>query len=322
MSGLKFGNLDALKKNRSAKMAELAKKASDLANDKGYTIDPRLWKPTFDASGVAKARVRFCDGADNGDGTTAPEFVRVYKHFFRGPGGVYAENCRTTLKGESDPAHEYARALWALKDPAKEQLARNVGRKEYYIANVYIVKDPGNPENEGKVFLWQFPKSVWKMLEAATNGKSEGDADLGVDSAEPVDVFSLYTGTDFVLNIHKKGQFPNYDKCQFVGEPYSIKKTDEELMKVWKSVHNLSEFLDPSKFKSYEELEKLLLRTLRIDSLSDVEVETTEEETLPGSKRQTRKAIEEDTDSTAESETSEDGGDDDGYISKYMSRKK
>ena len=39
-----------------------------------------------------------------------------------------------------------------------KQIARNQKRKLAFYSNIYVVKDPANPDNEGKVFLYKFGK--------------------------------------------------------------------------------------------------------------------------------------------------------------------
>ena len=40
-------------------------------------------------------------------------------------------------------------------------------RKLSYYANIYVVQDKANPENEGKVFLYKFGKKIFdKIMEA------------------------------------------------------------------------------------------------------------------------------------------------------------
>ena len=67
----------------------------------------------------------------------------------------------------------------------------------------------------------------------------------------------------------------NYDKSEF--EPVSrVKPTDEEIDKIWKSQYALKAFVDPSNFKSYEELKEKLNKTLTgqrsTESVEDIDL--------------------------------------------------
>jgi gp32 DNA binding protein like len=110
--------------------------------------DDRYWKLTVDKSGNGLAVIRFLPPPENED----MPFVRIYSHGFQGPGGWYIENSLTTL-GQKDPVGEYNTQLWNNGTDAGKEQARKQKRKMTYVSNIYVVKDPANPQNEGKVFL-------------------------------------------------------------------------------------------------------------------------------------------------------------------------
>ena len=41
-----------------------------------------------------------------------------------------------------------------------KDLARQRKRKLNYISNIYVVSDPANPQNEGKVFLFKYGQKL------------------------------------------------------------------------------------------------------------------------------------------------------------------
>ena len=112
------------------------------------------WK--CDKSGNGYAVIRFLP-APNGEDLP---FVKLYSHAFQGPGGWYIENSLTTL-GQKDPVSEYNTCCGTMALMLVKKLARKQKRKLTYIANIYVVKDPANPENEGKVFLYKFGKKIF-----------------------------------------------------------------------------------------------------------------------------------------------------------------
>ena len=154
-----------LKKN-----SRLGSLTSKLTNEiekmnKGSTggADERLWKLDVDKAGNGYAVIRFLP-APNGEELP---WAKVWSHAFQGPGGWYIENSLTTLGGK-DPVSEYNRILWnSGADEDKEQ-ARKQKRKLTYIANIYVVKDPANPQNEGKVFLYKFGKKIFDKIRLVT----------------------------------------------------------------------------------------------------------------------------------------------------------
>lgn len=45
--------------------------------------------------------------------------------------------------------------LWDSGSEENKKLASKQKRKLQYIANIFVAKDPANPENEGKTFLFR-----------------------------------------------------------------------------------------------------------------------------------------------------------------------
>ena len=127
--------------------AKLVKEVEKM-NNTGGNADDRIWKLDVDKGGNGYAVIRFLPAPEGED----LPFVKLYSHAFQGPGGWYIENSLTTL-GQKDPVSEYNSLLWNNGTDLGKETARKQKRKLTYISNVYVVKDPTNPENEGKVFL-------------------------------------------------------------------------------------------------------------------------------------------------------------------------
>ena len=73
------------------------------------------------------------------------------------------ENCLTSVGGKC-PVCESNSELWNSGSDANKELARTRKRKLSYYTNIYVVKDPANPENEGRVFLYKFGKKIFCLL--------------------------------------------------------------------------------------------------------------------------------------------------------------
>ena len=133
---------------RKAKKATAESISRDLDSGSRQE-DKRFWKVTRDKSGTGSAVIRFLPPT-NGDSIP---WVKLYHHGFQGPTGKwYINNCPSTI-GEESPVYEHVQGLYATKVESDEKLAKQRGRKTSFISNVLIIKDPANPENEGKVFL-------------------------------------------------------------------------------------------------------------------------------------------------------------------------
>lgn len=245
-------SFDALKKSRSKSLDKLNEQL-DKISSKSYS-DPnegKFWKPTRDKAGNGFAIIRFLPAPA---GEEMP-FVRIWDHGFQGPTGQwYIENSLTTLN-QDDPVSEYNSKLWNTGLESDKELARKQKRRLKYVANVYVVKDSGNPENEGKVFLYQFGKKIFDKLNDLMNPSFEDE--------DPVNPFDLWEGANFRLKIRQFEGYPNYDKSEF-DAPSALFDDDDELEGVWKKEHSLQELLDPKNFKSYAELKAKLYRVLDI----------------------------------------------------------
>lgn len=95
-----MASLSELKKSRKNSLDSLRKKAEESKSGGGGYTDDRFWKPEFDKEkGFGRAKVRFLPAPP---GEELP-WVKIFRHFFRGPTGkVYVENSLTTI-GQSDP---------------------------------------------------------------------------------------------------------------------------------------------------------------------------------------------------------------------------
>ena len=212
----------------------------------------------MDAQGNGSAIIRFLPAPEDED----IPFVRYWNHGFQGPSGKwYIENSLSTL-GQKDPCGEYNSRLWRESDnddsPQRKQ-ARKQKRKEHFVSNILVIKDTGNPENNGKVLLYRYGKKIFNMLSELTN-----PVDDGIGETIPIDPFNMWNGADFYLRQRKVEGYPNYDKSSF-GAPKAISDDDDYLETLLKSTHSLKAVIDPSNFKTYEQLQKRLNMVLELD---------------------------------------------------------
>ena len=241
-------------KSTSGKSAleSLNKKLASIAgNESKGGADDRFWSPTVDKAGNGYAVIRFLPAPPNED----VPFVRIFDHGFQGPGGWYIENSLTTL-GKNDPVSEYNSKLWNSGVEANKEIARKQKRRLHFISNIYVVQDSGNPDNEGKVFLYKFGKKIFDKLNVAMNPQFADE--------EAVNPFDLWAGANFKLKIRNVEGYRNYDKSEF-DKQGPLDADDSKLEGIWKKEHSLSAFLDASNFKSYDELQAKLMKVLGED---------------------------------------------------------
>jgi hypothetical protein len=218
----------------------------------GKNVDERFWKPEVDASGNGYAVIRFLPAPE---GETIP-WAKVYSHAFQGPGGWYIENSLTTLN-EKDPVGEINRKLWNSGSDEDKETARKQKRKLQYYSNILVVKDPKNPENEGRVFLYKYGKKIHDKILAAMQPEFQDE--------QPVNVFDLWEGANFKLKIKKVAGYWNYDSSEF-DSVSALSADDDELEATWKKEYSLEAFTSKDQFKTYEELEARLNLVLGITS--------------------------------------------------------
>ena len=242
-------SFSSLKKQSSlgSLTSKLVKEIEKTNTTKGGA-DERLWKPELDKSGNGYAVIRFLPATDGED----LPWAKVYSHAFQGPGGWYIENSLTTL-GAKDPVSDYNRDLWNSGNDGDKDVVRRQKRKLSYYANIYVVKDPVNPHNEGGVFLFKFGKKIFDKLTAAMQPEFEDET--------PINPFDFWQGANFKLKIRKVDGYWNYDKSEF-DAPSPLLDDDDALEALWKKEYPLADFTAQSNFKSYEDLERRLKSVL------------------------------------------------------------
>lgn len=246
-----------LKRNRSS--IEALTKAIEATNqpqgEAGGKDDTRFWQPTVDKSGNGMAVIRFLP-APAADGDDALPWVRVFNHGFQGPGGWFIDNCLTTTGGKC-PVCEHNNTLWNSGIEANKEIARKQKRKLTYMANILVVSDPSNPENEGQVKLYKFGKKIFDKISEAMNPEFADET--------PLNPFDMWEGANFKLKIRNVEGYRNYDKSEFADKSALYEGDDDKLEALWKKEFSLKEFTDAKNFKPYEQLKARLDKVLGFD---------------------------------------------------------
>ena len=271
-----------LKQSSNASLDNLSKeltKLNESAANPGQ--DDRYWKLTVDKAQNGHAVIRFLPASQ---GETVP-WVRMWSHGFQGPGGWYIENSLTTL-GQKDPVSEYNTKLWNSGVDSDKEVARKQKRKLQYIANIFVVSDPANPDNEGKVFLFKFGKKIFDLINDKMNPE--------FDDETPVNPFDLWNGCNFRLRARKVAGFRNYDKSEFDSQT-ALADDDAELERIWNTQYSLEELIAPDQFKSYDELKTRFEKVIGAGGGMETESAFADEE--PTASYQESSSIDEDDDS-------------------------
>lgn len=193
------------------------------------TSAAEFYQPSADKGrdGVYKALVRFLPNVHN----PAQSKIMKYYVWLEDPttNEGFSVDCPSTVGKKSILKDMY----WKLKksESVKDQeLAdSHFSRVESHIALVQILKDPNQPELEGKIMVYKFGAKINQKIEAQ----------LKPEFGDPVNPFDLFEGKVFALHIVKKMKWNNYDQCGFVGDKtplvldgQPIKRTKEDMEKV------------------------------------------------------------------------------------------
>ncbi len=252
-------SVDALKQR-------LAKKSYD---------DDRLWKYELDKSDQASAVLRFLPASQADmdyaiaknpdiDEESIPFWLDMHEHSFKHNGKWYINVCPTTF-GDSDcPVCNYNSAEieatgLSFDDIPKEHPTkigvRNRKRKQWYYANVLVVKDPANPSNVGKVMIFKFGWSIYNQINDKLFPKFADE--------ESVNVADWLEGCNYELKVYKKNGQVTYDKCDFAKQS-PVSEDVNEMERIFKEEHTLHPFVDETIRKDVGDLSKQLNRVLGI----------------------------------------------------------
>jgi hypothetical protein len=140
---------------------------------------------------------------------------------------------------------------------AKEFLKFTANEK--YITNILIIEDKENPDNEGKMFLFEYGPQIHELIKKQMQPSEEEQKEKGL---KPFNAWDFVTGKNFRLKLLPKTMttngFPSWAESFFVTEASAIASTPEEQMKLIESTYCLDEFTSIEQCKSSEELQKNL----------------------------------------------------------------
>ena len=259
---MSFANLK--KQSKLGSLTEKLVKEVEKMNNSESSSDERFWKLSVDKSNNGYAVIRFLP-APNGEDLP---FVKVYSHAFQGPGGWLIDQCLTTVN-QKCPVCEHNSGLWNNGTDAGKEVARKQKRKLTYISNVYVVKDPANPENEGKVFLFKYGKKIFDKIMEAMQPEYEDET--------PINAFDFWQGANFKLKAKSVAGYRNYDSSEFAAVG-ALLDDDDAMEAIWKKQYSLAEFVAADQFKTYDELKKRLDSVLGAKTSVRLDAEEGEEE--------------------------------------------
>ena len=216
--------------------------------------DERFWSISKDENGKGAAIIRLLVDKDkipfiNLYSCGLREFNELDKKYY-----WFIRDLPSTIKAK-DPLEELWSALYNYSADGREE-AKHFGRRENFITNILVVKDPGNPENNGKVFLWKFGKKLLEKFLSALN-PSEQERELG---EKPKELFHPLNGNNIALKIKNVAGFPNFDDTSILDTSKAFKNEDEATDVILNKTYSLKEFCSPESFESYNDLKNDLIK--------------------------------------------------------------
>jgi hypothetical protein len=161
--------------------------------------------------------------------------------------GQYVSAISPQTFGDRDPIAETRYKLYRGNDEEK-QMASKIIRSEKWLVNVYVVNDPVNPDNNGKVMTLRYGKQLHKVIASAIDGEDASDLgprifDLGPD------------GVNFKVIVEKQGDFPTYVSSKF-SFPTEVKGlTDDDHEGIYNKAIELDSVFN---VKGYDDLKNMV----------------------------------------------------------------
>lgn len=250
-----------MSKLSSTDFSKLLADIDTVQTKKTFEKDEAFWKPTKDKAGNATAWIRFLPSKNIAD----IPFARIYKHNFKDAttGRWYIENSLTTIGGQ-DLVSTVNKELWESGGEGSDarKLASLRKRKLSFIANILVIKDLGNPENNGKVMKYAFGQKIWEKIVAASKPTEELDEETGeMVTREPISAFDPFAGADFALKLtynESTKQF-NYDSSKFNAKKAMFGGDEDKISEVLEKCYDIQLEVAPDKFKSEKELAEKFL---------------------------------------------------------------
>jgi hypothetical protein len=217
--------------------------------------DERFWKLSRDENDNGAAIIRFLLDPDE------IPFVRLQKiDAQKGKKSFFVDEWSPASIGMPDPFQEKFSEYWAK---GEQETAKMFGRKFRYITNIKVIKDPSNPENNGKIFLFDMSQTLMDKLKNAVE-LSESQKALG---ESPVEVYDPIKGENFIIKAKRgSNNIITYEDSKFTGKVDAIYESEAEAEKdILENAYKLGEFFEESFFKTYDELTVMLNKFMGVD---------------------------------------------------------
>ena len=174
-------------------------------------------------------------------------FFHYYNHGWNSfATGQYVQTLSPQTFGERDPiAEERFKVLRTGSEEEKEKMSA-VRRLEKWLVNVYVIDDPANPDNNGKVKLLRYGKQLQKIITEAIEGEDAEEFGPRIFDLGP-------EGVNFKIKVEQQGDFPTYVSSRFTAAG-KVDLSEDQQKDIYDGVFDLT---DVFTLKSYDDLKEM-----------------------------------------------------------------
>jgi hypothetical protein len=148
---------------------------------------------------------------------------------------------------EKCPIDEYRSKAYAAKNETLIDQSKPLKRSEKWLYNAYVIKDPTNPENQGKVKILNAGIQLQKIIQSAIDGDDKEEFGYRIFDLSP-------NGCNLRIKVEKnEGGYPTYVSSKFTS-PSEIDDL-EDADEIYSSVKSLDTIFQ---HKTYDEIKNLM----------------------------------------------------------------
>lgn len=239
-----------LMKNRDKINSKVQKKIEEMEN-KGDGPDERFFTLKHlrnEKTGKGKAIIRFMPPPKGEDDF----YVKYISYFHQNPKTkkYYVNNSHKSFdKDAEDPAYDYNGKLIKEYNGWEDAKKHLIKQRKVFVSNILVVDDPVEPDNNGKIFLFEYGPQIFDLIKGRINPDPE------IDDFEGYSPFDPINGSNLELVIIPKNNIPEYSNSRWQ-EQTPLAETEEEMASLWEKCYSLLEFVDPNNTKMYSSIEK------------------------------------------------------------------
>lgn len=161
--------------------------------------------------------------------------------------GQYVQAMSPSTFGERDPIAEERFKLFRTGSEEEQEKARTIKRLEKFLVNVYVIDDPSNPDNNGKVKILRYGKQLHKIIMEAIEGEDADEFGPRIFDLGP-------NGVNFKIKCENQGEYPTYVSSRFTTSS-KLSLSEGEIASIYDGVFDLTKVFG---IKSYNELKQML----------------------------------------------------------------